>query len=154
MCVFMPVHLAVGTTIAAAIPVAPLLCGTGAAGGKDAPASDGLSESGGAVMTAARAEPPPGIRQERRGGKEGRDGEQEQAGEWHLLSVCFFPPCSCHHTAVGNGVLPSGLLRKEMVGHKTAALAACISRQPQPGQMQCASTAPAFSLTTRGEALL
>lgn len=114
----------------------------------------GHSESGGAAMTAVGAEPPPGIQQERRRGEEGRDGEEKQTGEWHLLSVCFFPPCSCHRTAVANGVLLSGLLRKEMVGHKTAALAACISQQPQPGQMQCASTAPALSLTTRGQALV
>lgn len=47
MCIFMPVHLAAGTTVAAAIPVAPLLCGTGAAGGKDAPASEGtVSQEG------------------------------------------------------------------------------------------------------------
>lgn len=58
-CVFLPVRLAAGTTAVAAIPVVPLLCGTGAAGGEDAPrepatASEG-SESGGVVTTAARA---------------------------------------------------------------------------------------------------
>ena len=43
----MPVHLAAGTTVAGAILVAPLLCGTGAAGGKDAPTSEGtVSQEG------------------------------------------------------------------------------------------------------------
>lgn len=39
MCVYLrlSVCLAAGTTVVAAIPVVPLLCGTGAAGGKDAP---------------------------------------------------------------------------------------------------------------------
>lgn len=87
MCVFMPVHLAVGTTIAAAIPVAPLLCGTGAAGGKDAPASDGLSESGGAVMTAARAEPPP------ESGRKGEEARKVEMGNRNKLgsgTYCLF----------------------------------------------------------------
>lgn len=58
-CVFLPVRLTAGTTAVAAIPVVPLLCGTGAAGGEDAPrepatASEG-SESVGVVTTAARA---------------------------------------------------------------------------------------------------
>lgn len=46
VCVFMPVHLAAGTTIVAAIPVVPLLCGTGAAGGKDAPREPATASEG------------------------------------------------------------------------------------------------------------
>lgn len=34
------------------------------------------------------------------------------SGEWHLLSVFSFPPCSQHRIAVGNGLLPSMVLRK------------------------------------------
>lgn len=48
VCVFMPVHLAAGTTVVAAIAVVPLLCGTGAAGGKDAP-REPAPASGGSV---------------------------------------------------------------------------------------------------------
>lgn len=46
LCVFMPVCLAAGTTIVAAIPVVPLLCGTGAAGGKDAPREPAKASEG------------------------------------------------------------------------------------------------------------
>lgn len=37
LCVFMPVCLAAGTTTVAAVAVVALLCGSGAAGGKEAP---------------------------------------------------------------------------------------------------------------------
>lgn len=46
VCVFMPVCLAAGTTVVAAIPVVPLLCGTGAAGGKDAPREPATASEG------------------------------------------------------------------------------------------------------------
>jgi len=46
VCVFTPVRLAAGTTVVAAIPVVPLLCGTGAAGGKDAPREAATASEG------------------------------------------------------------------------------------------------------------
>lgn len=46
VCVFLPVQLAAGTTVVAAIPVVPLLCGTGAAGGEDAPREPATASEG------------------------------------------------------------------------------------------------------------
>lgn len=46
VCVFMPVCLSAGTTIVAAVPVVALLCGSGAAGGKDAPREPATASEG------------------------------------------------------------------------------------------------------------
>lgn len=42
----MPVCLAAGTTVVAAVAVVPLLCGSGAAGGEDAPREPATASEG------------------------------------------------------------------------------------------------------------
>lgn len=48
VCVYacLSVCLSAGTTIVAAVPVVPLLCGSGAAGGKDAPREPATASEG------------------------------------------------------------------------------------------------------------
>lgn len=46
VCVFMPVCLSAGTAVVSAVPVVALLCGSGAAGGKDAPREPATASEG------------------------------------------------------------------------------------------------------------